>query len=459
MDPYRTNRLAADIQRLLGDLLATRVKDPRVQMVAISQLELNRDHSQARVYVTVTGDESEQQEALRGLRRAAGFLQREVGNGLRLRSTPTLVFALDEGLERGFGVQKVLHDLAVQGEFLDEDEKRRRLRHEDLEPPRELLEPLRAAGTIWLTGHWNPDPDCAGAMLALAAVLRGLDREVAAFAFPDPPDGLATLPGWELTTPVDQAPELLAAQPPDLALLVDCHRTDRCGELRDTLDRLPAVLCLDHHLVSGRRAPVPGWLEPRAESTCTLAYRLIQVLTDGAADAIDAEVATNLFAGLAGDTGGFRFNNVAPATFRLAGELAARGADTSEVQHRLLHQRSRAGLDLMHRALGGLVYAGDGSIAVLRVDRAMLRASGATLAESEGLVNLLTTVDGVRYAALLKEQEQGVWRVSLRSRQGDVQAVAARFGGGGHRAAAGCTIEDEGDEAQAQVIAALLEAE
>lgn len=459
MDPYRTNRLAADIQRLLGDLLLTRVKDPRVRMVAISQVELNRDHSQARVYVTPAGDGDENEESLRGLRKAAGFLQREVGAALRLRSAPSLRFILDESFARGFGVEEVLRELAAKGEFMAEDQRRRRLRHEDLSPPRELLEPLRAAERIWLTGHWSPDPDCAGAMLALAAALRGLDKDVVAFIFPEPPSWLNALPGWEQTTFVEQAPALLAESPPDLALLIDCHRTDRCGELQATLDRLPVVLCLDHHLVSGRRAPAPGWLEARAESTCTLAYRVIQELAGGQEEAIDAEVAACLFAGLAGDTGGFRFNNVIPATFRLAAVLTAQGADAAELQHRLLHQRSRQGLDLLQRALASLVYAGDGRIAVLTITREMLRQSGADLAECDGLVNLLTTVDGVRYAALFKEQDDGLWRVSLRSRTGDVQAVAAAFGGGGHRAAAGFTIAGRGEDMRALVVDALLAAE
>lgn len=459
MDPYRTNRLNAAIQRLLGDLIVARVKDPRVQMVAVSQVELNRDHSKADVFVTVTGDDDERRLSLVGLQKAAGFLQREVGRALKLRTAPQLSFALDDSLDRGLGVAGLLRELEARGEFLDEAERRRRLRHEDLQPARELLEPLQAAETIWLTGHWNPDPDCVGAMLALASALRALDKDVVAFTFPEPAAGLAGLPGWDLTTPAEEAPELLAEGAPDVVVLIDCHRTERCGGLQDTLDRCPVVLCLDHHLVSGRRAPVPGWLEARAESTCTLAYRVIQELGAGREDLLDADVATNLFAGLAGDTGGFRFNNVSPATFRLAGALAECGVDTAEVQHNLLHERRPEGLALMQRALQGLHYAGSGRVAVLRVTIEMLDETGATMAESEGLVNLLTTVHGVRYAALLKEEADGLWRVSLRSREGDVQAVATVFGGGGHRAAAGCTIEGDGDEVQALIVEALLGAD
>ena len=459
MDPYKKNRLAAAIQRTLSDLISAKVKDPRVGLVSISQVELNRDNSQARVFVTVTGDEEDRDKSMTGLIKAAGFLQSQVGRVLKMRTVPQLYFEHDDSMDRGFGVEEVLRGLEQQGEFIDAKEKRRRLRLEDFEPDRDLVEPLRAAETVWLAGHWNPDPDCIGAALALAEVLRGMDKDVVVFRYPEPPRGLTKLPGWKDTEPMESAPELLAEEAPDLAVLVDCHRTDRTGPLQDTLDRLENVVCIDHHLVTGRRAPAPGWVDDRAESTCSLAYRLIQVLTDDDPEAIDVDVATNLFAGLSGDTGGFRYDNVGPSTFRLAAELADRGVDTAAVQQMLLHQRRREGMDLMQRALASIRYSGGGRIAVMTITREMLKESGAVMSETEGLVNMMTAVEGVTYAALLKELEPGTWRVSLRTNGGDVQAVAAAFGGGGHKAAAGCTLEGDHDDVAAAMTEALLGAE
>ena len=459
MDPYKKNRLAAAIQRTLSDLISAKVKDPRVGLVCISQVELNRDNSQARVFVTVTGDDVDRQKSMTGLIKAAGFLQSQVARVLKMRTVPQLYFEHDDSLDRGFGVEEVLRELEQQGEFIDAKEKRRRLRLEDFEPARELVEPLRAAQTVWIAGHWNPDPDCIGAALALAAVLRELDKDVVVFRYPEPPRGLTKLPGWEGTEPVESAPALLAEGAPDLALLVDCHRTDRTGPLQETLDRLENVCCIDHHLVAGRRAPVPGWVDDRAESTCTLAYRLIDVLTDGDDEAVDVDVATNLFAGISGDTGGFRYDNVGPSTFRLAAELADRGVDTAAVQQMLLHHRRRQGMDLMQRALASIRYSGGGRVAVMTVTREMLKETGAVMSESEGLVNMMTAVEGVKFAALIKELEDGVWRVSLRTNGGDVQAVSAAFGGGGHKAAAGCTLEGEYEEVVTAMTEALLDAE
>lgn len=458
MDPYKTNRMAAAIQRGLSELITARVKDPRVGMVSISQVELNRDHSRAKVYVTVTGTEQDSADSLVGLKKARGFLQGQLGNMLRMRAVPDLMFVYDDAMDRGFGIEETLRELEEQGEFVDEATKLRELELDDLEPDPSLLEALREAESIWIAGHWNPDPDCMGAALALSMVLEDLNKTATVLRYPDPPPGLTSLPGWDDTVPAEQALEMFASDPPDLMLLVDCHRTDRCGEYQDVFDRIDNVVCLDHHLVSGRRAPVPGWLESRAESTCTLVYRVIQELTDRDPDAIDADIATNLFAGIAGDTGGFRFDNVKPATFRLAADLAAKGVDTAGVQRRMLHQRRRQGLVLLERALATTTFSPDGRVATMQVTQAMLAETGATMAETESFVNMLTTVEGVVYAGFLKELEPGVWRASLRSNTGDVQAVAAGFGGGGHLRAAGCTIEGDGDTVRERLVAALIHA-
>jgi len=458
MDPYKTNRMNAAIQRTLSDLIASRVKDPRVGMVSVSQVSLNRDHSQAKVYVAVTGDEEERQLSLTGLKKARGFLQGKLGDALRMRMVPHLIFLYDEAMDTGFGLEETLRELADQGEFMSEADKRRQLRLEDLEPDRQLLSALAAAERVWIAGHWNPDPDCMGAALALSMILMDLEKDVTVLRYPDPATGLTTLPGWEDTVESTEAPRLMAEEAPDLVVLVDCHRTDRCGDLQETLDRADNVVCIDHHLVSGRRAPVPGWLEDRAESTCTLIYRVIQELTEHDEDAMDEDIATNLFAGLAGDTGGFRFDNVRPATFHLAAELAEAGVDTSAVQQRTLHQRRRQGLQLLQHALAATEFTPDGRIAIMQVTQAMLAETGATMSETEGYVNMLTSVDGVRFGALMKELEPGVWRVSLRTDDGDVQEVAAAFGGGGHIRAAGCTITGEAQEVNEALREALFQA-
>ncbi len=465
MDPYKGVKLNHAIQRALAELLQQGVKDPRLSLVTIAGVEVNRDRSVARVYWSVTGSEEDTVHCERGLRRAARFLQGRLGDMLRLRESPQLRFVRDDSLDRGFGIDAVLKELEAHGEFEDEKTRRRRLALADLRPPADLLEALRRGRRFWLAPHENPDPDAVGAALALAGALRAMDREAIVFAYPDPPAGFAALPGFPgLTTPAAEAEARWAAgQTPDALIMIDCHRRERAPtDLAGVLDRVQQAWCVDHHLVSGRRQPLPGWIEPVAESSSTLVFRVIEELSRGCDGEppfeIDLDMATNVFAGIVNDSGGFRFPSTLPLTFELAHRLAALGVETAAVTEITLHRRSRAATALLQRVLAGYRYHGDGRVLTLRADRTMLAETGATLADTEGMLGLATAVAGVRYVAFLKQLGPQQWRVSLRSPGGgDVEAVAARFGGGGHRAAAGCTLVGDADEIERRVVDALLE--
>ena len=120
-----------------------------------------------------------------------------------------------------------------------------------------------------------------GSALALCEALRHLGKDATVLRFADPPLGITWLPGWKHGLDVAAAPARLAEAPPDLGVLVDCHRTDRLGPLQETFDRLPRLVCIDHHLVTGRRAPAPGWVDDRAEASVTLIHQVIMALQRG----------------------------------------------------------------------------------------------------------------------------------------------------------------------------------
>jgi phosphoesterase RecJ-like protein len=375
-----------------------------------------------------------------------------------MRQTPDLRFLYDDSADRSGEVDQVLRDLAARGEFESEEQRLRRLELEDLAPPSDLVDRLMAARRTWVVPHWNPDPDAMGAALALGEALLALGQEVRVFAYPDPPVTLVDLPGMDKTTPAAEAAGLLEEEP-DLLVLVDCHRKDRCGPLAEVLERIPDAWCIDHHLVSGRRTPVPGWLETRSCSACTLVYQVIVALgqREDAEVELTISMATNIYAGLINDTGGFRFSNTLPFSFELARRLAQRGVETATVARQTLHRYRPEGLALMQRVLSSFTYHADGRVLIARASREMLRDTGASLADTESFVNIATAVEGVRYVAFMKELDEKLWRVSLRVRgEGDVESVAARHGGGGHRQAAGCTLAGEGDDVADRLVTELV---
>lgn len=462
--PYKGVKLNASIHKTLAELLQQSAKDPRLEMVSIVSVELNRDRSLAKVFWSTVGADGEREACAKALRRARGFLQSRLGDILRLRETPELRFYPDETLDRSLGVDEVLRELATRGEFEDETARRRRLVLADLVPPADLLAALRRAERLWLVPHWNPDPDAMGACLALAGALHALGKEARVFSYPDPPAGFAALPGHpRRTTPAAEAAGLLLSAPPDTLLMLDCHRRERAEPLADVLAHVANAWTIDHHLTSGRRQALPGWIEPVAESTCTLVYRVIEELArgDAAGDGgftPDSGMLTNIYAGIVNDTGGFRFPSTLPLTFELAHTLARAGVDTAAVTEATLHRRSRAATALLQKVLASYTYHARGRVLTLRADLAMLAETGAAAADTEGMLMLASAVEGVAFVVFLKQIEADRWRASLRAPGGgDVQVAAARFGGGGHRAAAGCTLVGEPDALERELVDALLE--
>ncbi len=463
MDPYRTNKLNHSILRVLSDLLQVAVKDPRVGFVTLNQVKLNRDHSVAEVYWSVLGDHEERKTSFAGLKKARGFLQTRLGRTLGLRHAPELRFMYDDTVEKGMEIEGVLDELAARGEFETEEDRMRRLTLEDLVPPTELLDGLRAARKAWVVPHHNPDPDAVGSALALAEALDLAGCEVQVVGYPEPPLGLSELPGYDQVVTCDQAEKLFASARPDTLVLVDCHRIDRTGPLQDVLARFSTRWCIDHHLVSGRKGPEPGWVEPRSCSTCTLIHQVARALGGDPGPGrepfgLSRDMATNIYAGLINDTGGFRFTNTHPLTFELARRLAEAGVDTAWVSRTTMHRYRRQGLALLEKVLATFTYHRGGRILTAVAEQAMLAETGGNLSDTEGFVNIATAVDGVERVAFIKELEPGVWRASLRVRgRGDVQQVAARYGGGGHKQAAGCTLTGERDEVLATLVADLAD--
>jgi len=462
MDPFRTNKKNQAILEVLSRLLQVSVKDPRVGFVTINSVKLNRDHSVAQVFWSTLGDDDDRKTSFAGLKKTRGYLMSKLTRTLGLRAAPDLRFVYDDTVAKGLELDTVLDDLAEQGEFKTEDEKKREMDLEDLQAPYELIKAIGQSVKVWIVPHFNPDPDAMGSALALSEALELMGRDVTVVSYPDPPVGFSDLPGFDRVVTSDEAEELFSSEKPDTLILVDCHQIDRCGPLEETLDRFENRWCIDHHLVSGRKAPESGWIEARSCSTCTLVHQVIDGLSTASADNEDEafeltlDMATNIYAGLISDTGSFRFSNTMPLTFELAHRLSDLGVDTAAVSRNTMHRYRREGVALLQLVLGSFEYHSDGKVLILRATQAMLEETGGSMSDKESFVNIATAVDGVKYIAFMKERGENEWRVSLRVRgEGDVQTLAVRYGGGGHKQAAGCTFNGDADDVAAELAAEL----
>ena len=315
--------------------------------------------------------------------------------------------------------------------------------------PRPAVERLATASRALLTSHMSPDGDAVGSELALAGLARALGVEPLIVNRDPAPAGLDEMPGsGEIRTVDALSTELLEGV--DLVVTLECPDLDRPGLAG--LHRRP-ILNIDHHKGNARYGEV-NYLDDEAPAVGEMVWRMY-----GAAGVTpDAAAATAAFVALSTDTGDFRYSNATPRAFLAASEMVAAGARPEQVSEWVHERRTEASIRLLGEALRTLEVRAEGRLAVMWVDPAAFRRVGAGPADTDDLINVPRTIAGVRIAAFLKQWEPGSVRVSLRSKgRLDVRSVAARFGGGGHTNAAGCTVEGEMAEAR-RLLVPLLEA-
>ncbi len=289
-----------------------------------------------------------------------------------------------------------------------------------------------------VTTHEHPDGDAIGTQVALALFLEELGKEALManqdpvpriYRFLDPDDRV------RFYEPGRDDPAIAAC---DAAIVVDVGSLERVGRVGDAIKRLgKPVACIDHHVTNERFADV-GLVVPEAASSASLVLELIRRLGRRPSP----RTAEALFVGLSTDTGWFRFANATPAALRDAAELVACGADPPRIYELVYENLTWPRTHLLARALSTLRPEADGRIAYIVLTRQMFEETGATDEEVEGFVDKLRELGGVEVIIMFRERPEGGTRVSLRARHdADVASLAARFGGGGHRRAAGATLD------------------
>lgn len=307
---------------------------------------------------------------------------------------------------------------------------------------------LKSARRVLIVTHKNPDGDAVGSALALEEGLNSLGIETRNLNVDPMPKALQWLTGTERAIAVQDSEFV-----PDTLLILDCNSIARTGFPEETFAGIPRRIVVDHHLSDG---PVPpgSLIDSTAPASGTLVWELLQAL--GAA--ITPSQAEALYVALHTDTGGFRFGNTDAGAFVLAANLVERGARPAHVAQMLLEREDPSRLKLLGLALATLTVVLRGRVAFVRVDLSMFRDTDTSDEHTDGFVNYPRAVDGVEVAILFKEKAPGLWRVALRSKGAiDVASAASRFGGGGHRNAAGATLEGGFDEVSSTILDAIAD--
>jgi phosphoesterase RecJ-like protein len=297
----------------------------------------------------------------------------------------------------------------------------------------EAITAIKAASSIVLACHINPDGDAIGSLLALGLALQALHKEIILLSSDGVPPTLAFLPGSERIVTSTEKRGF------DLAIVVDSGELKRVGTAEETILSAGSVVNIDHHVVGNVFGDV-RLLDGAAAATCEILYDLITAL----GVEIESAIAENLLCGIQTDTGNFRYLNVTPHTMLLAADLISRGAIPDRIAENVFENRPFAAQKLLGCALESLQVNADGCVAWAIVTREDFARCGATDTMTDGFISQVRSVRGVEIALLLRQMDSGKIRVSLRSCPPfDVSRIAAQFGGGGHRLASGCTLEGD----------------
>ena len=310
-------------------------------------------------------------------------------------------------------------------------------------------EVLGSANDVAFACHLNPDADALGSMLGLAAFLRS--RGVSTIcSFPneplDPPRWATLLPGAEDLVEMRDYPGS-----PSVMVTCDCASFDRLGSLGGPASRAGELIWIDHHRSNDGLGTIP-LIDPDASSTCEIVFRLIGEIGGPMPD----DTAVCLYAGLVTDTGRFQYQATSPETLRMAATLREHPFDHSRLVQALYEDNRREYLRLAGIALARTSFIPEADLVWTYLTQADLAEAGVGPSETEDLIDLIRTARDVDVAAVLKQQRDGRFKVSARSRgDHDLATVAAAFGGGGHRLAAGYTSEHGPAGTIARLVAAL----
>lgn len=303
---------------------------------------------------------------------------------------------------------------------------------------------LREAGHVTVLTHERPDGDAVGSLLGLSVALSAADKQVASILPGGIPGRYRFLPG------ADQVEKDLPDQT-DLLVALDCAADDRFGFDLSSLPREPDIN-IDHHPTNTAFAEI-NIVEEDAAATTEMLYELLPKW----GLELSSDVAVPLLAGLLTDTIGFRTSSTTAHTLRVAADLVDLGAPLADIYDRALSRMSFVAAHYWGGGLSRLEH--DSGLVWTTLTQDDRKRVGYPGSDDADLVNLLMTIEEAQVVVLFVEQPNEKVKVSWRAEPGvDVSEVAAQFGGGGHRPAAGAMIQGQLKQVQKRVLRATREA-
>lgn len=287
-----------------------------------------------------------------------------------------------------------------------------------------------------ITSHEHPDPDSLGSMLALCFGLQQLGKSCRVVSSDPPPENL-DWPGLDL---IEVLPDGLDDIGDAWIIVLDCEPS-RTGVLSEKLQRSEKIINIDHHR-GNKYTSSTTWVDSSEAAVAVMIYRLLKEL----GVSLNKKIATALYGGIVGDTGGFRYANTTAETLRIAAELLEHDVNHAMINKQIFASQSMEFMRLLGYALSNLKSDMHGRLVWMELSYADFQRFGANPNATDQLVQYARMVNTALIAVLFREAAPGEVRIGFRSDSIDVGALATQLGGGGHRLAAGAKIQGRLDE-------------
>ena len=303
---------------------------------------------------------------------------------------------------------------------------------------------LRSQETFAILSHVRPDGDALGSQLGLGLSLAKLGKTVMVRNEDGRLEKYSFLPGGEyLQTPLSEPRDF------DVAIALDTAVENRLGTATELVRSAKTWINIDHHPSN------PGYgdlvyIDATAPATGQILFELIT--SQGLP--MDAAIAENLFVAISTDTGSFQYSNTTARTFEIGAELLRCGVNVGRVSQLLYESYPRRRAELLRELLGTMRFEGHGKVASFSLSLKTAAALHAQPEDNEGLIDHIRAIQGVVVAVFFEELPEGKVRVSMRSKSdaADVCAICQKFGGGGHKLAAGARVRGTLAEVEEKVL-------
>lgn len=296
---------------------------------------------------------------------------------------------------------------------------------------------VRGHQRLLLVSHVRPDCDALGSELGMAAVLEALGKSVRIVNGQATPPNLAFIDPEKRIGVIGQTVQPAELANVDVLIILDTSAWAQLGPMSDFIRAFPGKKAvIDHHVSEDDLGA-----EPFKDTTAEATGRLVMEAAEALGVKLTPEMARPLFAAVATDTGWFRFASASAGTYRRGAELIDAGASPAAIYNALYEQDTLGRMRLRGVILSRIETELGGRLAHTYVLKDDFAKTGSLPSDTEDVINSLLAIGGTQFAVIFVEQASGVFKISFRSRCAvDCSKLAEKWGGGGHKAAAGASL-------------------